>query len=209
MRTTDSISLVLGLVFATLTAGLASCSGDDASGPGSSSGGTGGASAGAAGGTGACPETFAALQAAILEPSCAASGCHGEASPAAGLRLKGANVEGQLVGVESSLCDGWIRVVPGDTSRSLLFQKLSAPSPCGGVMPPGQELPDAEKSCIEQWINGLPTGAAGQGGAGGSGGATAGSGGATAGFGGATAGSGGAAGGSGNAGAGGCETCGG
>src|SRR5678815_648756 len=51
------------------------------------------------------------IQRAIFDVSCL-SGCHGAASPAAGLDLRAGQSRASLVEVPSTQFSGWIRVVP-------------------------------------------------------------------------------------------------
>jgi hypothetical protein len=43
-------------------------------------------------------------------------------------------------------------VIPGDPENSLLAQKLLGTQETGGIMPPGQQLPDDEIQLIVDWI---------------------------------------------------------
>lgn len=63
---------------------------------------------------------------------------------------------GRVVGQPSALCEGWVRVVPGDPDASLLVDKLGATPACGVPMPVGSSLPSDQLACIEQWIEALP-----------------------------------------------------
>ena len=90
-------------------------------------------------------DDFATLEADILVPSCAFSGCHG--GDAGGLTLDDGVSYDALVGVESAAVPGEIRVVPGDSESSYLIKKLDGTGDIvGDVMPPDspmdQELVD-------------------------------------------------------------------
>jgi hypothetical protein len=102
----------------------------------------------------ACDDPEAAV-AEIFADSCASAGCHGP-DAAASLDLVSAGWPERLIGQPSSLCDGWLRVVPGDVAASLLVDKLRAPVACGEPMPIAAQLPEAEIECIEQWVSQLP-----------------------------------------------------
>lgn len=104
----------------------------------------------------ACTNDLPSIQARILGPKCATSGCHDEASRAATLVLTDGKSEADLVGRGAGTCDG-IRVVPGSPETSVLVRKLSDGATCGARMPLGlAELSDAEKACIREWIRALP-----------------------------------------------------
>ena len=112
----------------------------------------------AAAGDATAPATFTAVYTEILQPTC--SPCHqpgGEGAfqdfssqAAAYSALVGAKASGPSCG-----SGGAIRVVPGNASQSLLFQKVSEASlPCGSPMPlGGPPLPSAQVMLIEDWIN--------------------------------------------------------
>lgn len=93
--------------------------------------------------------------AAVFARSCASAGCHDTAA-AAGLDLVGAGWSDRLIGVPSSLCDGFARVVAGEPDASLLIDKLGAAPTCGETMPIGGMLSDVEIECIRTWVAGLP-----------------------------------------------------
>lgn len=96
---------------------------------------------------------------AIFQSSCAASVCHDQSQPAAGLDLSGADPAGQLVGVPSALCPDETRVVAGDPEASYLWAKLTESMPaCGEPMPVGTSLSAEEITCIQEWIVGLGSG---------------------------------------------------
>ena len=100
----------------------------------------------------ACDEPSVAIE-QIFAASCSSTGCHGT-DAAAGLDLVSEGWEARLIGQPSSLCEGWIRVVPGDAGASMLANKLVDPA-CGLPMPVEGTLPGAEIECIERWIEGL------------------------------------------------------
>jgi hypothetical protein len=127
-----------------------------ACGGGSSAAGTSdAASADDAAGGGA---TFTRVYAEVLEPTC--SPCHrpGQLAPFMDFSTQSTAYEA-LVGVKASgpSCgsSGDTRVVPGNASGSLLFQKVSeAHPPCGAPMPfDSPSLPSAKVTLIEDWIN--------------------------------------------------------
>jgi hypothetical protein len=106
----------------------------------------------------AAPATFTEVYTEVLQPIC--SSCHrpgGEGSfqdfssqSAAYAALVGVKGSGPSCG-----SSGETRVVPGRSSESLLFQKVSETSPpCGARMPlGGPALSSAQTTLIEEWIN--------------------------------------------------------
>lgn len=130
------------LVFLLLAPILASCTGGDGSGlpprvP-----------------PGAFGPNFSEIQASILAPSCATTGCHLGAGAPQGLRLDNANSYGMLVGVASSESPGILRVAPGDPDNSYLIQKLEGTASVGSQMPLGAPpLEQASIDVIRQWIS--------------------------------------------------------
>lgn len=103
-----------------------------------------------------CTPDLASIQKNIFVRSCASAGCHSATEPAAFLNLMSANLESELVGVASSVCDSKLRVVPGDPEQSFLYEKMSSDKPaCGTRMPPSAPLSAEDLACIQQWIQGL------------------------------------------------------
>lgn len=102
-----------------------------------------------------CEPTIESIQAVVFDARCAASGCHGDESPAASLVLTAAESISQLVDVAATGCEGPVRVLPGQRGDSLLYQKLLPSPACGERMPFGGELPDAHIECVGAWIDGL------------------------------------------------------
>ena len=104
------------------------------------------------------PATFTAVYTDVLGPTC--STCHRPGGIGSFQDFSAqAAAYGALVGVKASgpSCGstGETRVVPGDASGSLLFQKISEASPpCGAMMPlGGPPLQSAQVTLIEDWIN--------------------------------------------------------
>ena len=97
---------------------------------------------------------FSEIQAAVLSPSCATTGCHLGAAAPQGLRLDDANSYGMLVGVPSAESPGTLRVAPGDPANSYLIQKLEGTASVGAQMPLGAPaLEQAAIDVIRQWIS--------------------------------------------------------
>jgi hypothetical protein len=102
--------------------------------------------------------TFTEVYAAILQPTC--SECHRpggigsfqdfSSQPVAYTALVGMKASGPSCG-----SSGETRVVAGNASQSLLFQKVSeANPPCGAQMPlGGPSLSSAQVTLVEDWIN--------------------------------------------------------
>ena len=85
--------------------------------------------------------------------SCAFSGCHGAASNSRNLDLETDDIIGRLSGVAASAsCPDEVIVDPVDPAQSLLYTKLTANPPCGGRMPVGGALGDADIACVLTWI---------------------------------------------------------
>jgi hypothetical protein len=126
-------------------------------------GGSGSAQATDTGGAGdaavaAAPATFTEIYATILQPTC--SVCHTPGGIGAFQDFSSqSSAYAALVGVKASgpSCgsSGETRVVAGNASQSLLFQKISeANPPCGSPMPlGGPPLSSAQTTLIEGWIN--------------------------------------------------------
>lgn len=98
--------------------------------------------------------TLSEIQSNIFNRSCAFSGCHAGASPAAGQNLSAGQSFSNLVNVPSSQNAAFIRVIPGDPDNSLLIRKLEGPVPFGSRMPLGRApLDDSEIQSIRDWID--------------------------------------------------------
>ena len=95
---------------------------------------------------------FSEIQASVLTPDCATSGCHAGGNPSAGLNLEEANSYAMLVGIQSSQNAALQRVEAGDPDNSYLVQKLEGTASSGQQMPPGAPLPQSEIDVIRQWI---------------------------------------------------------
>lgn len=97
---------------------------------------------------------FSEIQASIIEPNCATTGCHLGAAAPQGLRLDSANSYGMLVGVASRESSSVLRVAPGDPNNSYLIQKLEGTASVGAQMPLGAPaLEQATINVIRQWIS--------------------------------------------------------
>jgi hypothetical protein len=99
--------------------------------------------------------TLASIQANVFTPSCAyVSGCHTGPTAPFGLRLDPGFSWGALVSVVSPQDMTRIRVVPMDSSGSLLIQKLEGTAMLGDQMPAdGNYLQQATINVIRQWID--------------------------------------------------------
>lgn len=118
----------------------------------------GGADTGSIGDDAAAPPTFTEIYVTILEPTC--SVCHKPGGIGAFQDFSSqSSAYTALVGVKASgpSCgsSGETRVLAGNPSQSLLFQKVSeANPPCGSQMPlGGPPLSSAQVTLIEGWIN--------------------------------------------------------
>jgi hypothetical protein len=129
---------------------LVACGGGSSPEAGSATGGSADA--------GATQATFTEVYTAILQPTC--SPCHHPGGEGSFQDFSSqSSAYAALVGVKASgpSCgsSGDTRVVPGNASQSLLFEKVSdATPPCGSQMPlGGPPLSSAQVTLIEDWIN--------------------------------------------------------
>jgi hypothetical protein len=113
------------------------------------------------------PERFANLPACrggidverLFRERCSDAACHG-ACPSLdhGLDLLSPNLADRVVGVPSRVCDGLLLVDPDVPENSFLFGKLiSPPAGCGNRMPLTGSLTTTELSCIQSYIEHLPS----------------------------------------------------
>jgi len=96
------------------------------------------------------------VQAIWRQTGCARAGCHGSASPAAGLILTDAATSRRSLVDAASSRPGRLLVAPGDHARSYLMLKLLGE---GGIigfpMPPiGAPLPRSKLRQVARWIDG-------------------------------------------------------
>ncbi len=128
---------------------LASCA------PGSGEGLDGnGRPVGEGGGGGPLVAEFGSIQANVLTPTCALSGCHSGAAAPQGLRLDANASYALLVGVPSNQVPALLRVAPGDPDSSYLIQKIEGTAAVGGRMPLNGPpyLDQATIDIIRQWV---------------------------------------------------------
>jgi len=93
------------------------------------------------------PASFHFIQAAILVPNCATSGCHSKQSTVSGLNFE--EYDASYVFLLGPGGDGNI-VEPGQPIRSQLLYLLRGSEIWR--MPPDQPLPQADINLIERWI---------------------------------------------------------
>lgn len=147
-------SAAVALSLALLSAALGGCG---------SSGSTPGDPATATTPTDAATVTFTMVYSDILSGSC--TPCHstgvGSGAGALNMGTQAMAYSNLLLAASGSSCrgSGLTRVVPGDASMSLLFEKVdSATPPCGSQMPEacggaGTCLSGAQVQELEDWIN--------------------------------------------------------
>ena len=101
--------------------------------------------------------TLLEVQAQVLTPRCAVSGCHVTASAPFGLDMSSVSSSAiNLIGVASSEKPLLDRVAPGDSANSYLYWKLSGNPNIGGDPMPatGGPLSPADLDLIAAWIDG-------------------------------------------------------
>ncbi len=87
-------------------------------------------------GGGGAAFTFARIQAEILTPNCAKSGCHDVGSASAGLNLTAGAGYAQLVNRRSTERSSLDRIEPGDPERSYLVKKIRGDADIAGERMP-------------------------------------------------------------------------
>jgi hypothetical protein len=108
---------------------------------------------GTAGGGGGAV-TLSTLSSQIFSQRC--TGCHGGATPSAGMSLEATNLYASLVNHASQEKLGAIRVVPGNAEGSYLVQKLRGDAGIVGLRMPRNGPPyltDDQINQVIQWIN--------------------------------------------------------
>lgn len=94
---------------------------------------------------------FSDLQSNLFTTTCALSGCHSSRNPQAGLDLSSGHAYASLINVESELYPSMKRVIPGNSSESLLIKVLRGGVPT--VMPPTGRLSPAVIDSVAAWID--------------------------------------------------------
>ncbi len=98
--------------------------------------------------------TFSFIQDNVFTPTCAVSGCHAGASPAAGMDLSAGQAFANIVGVNSGQVPTLLRVNPGDADNSYLVQKIEGTATVGERMPRGGPPLSSELiQNIREWID--------------------------------------------------------
>lgn len=105
--------------------------------------------------------TWEAIQTVVFaRAGCAQALCHSGGLPAGNLDLTPERAWTQLINVPATIDQGWLRVVPGDQARSLLWRKLAAATR-GIDDVPGAPMPQAgapidanSLEAIRRWIRG-------------------------------------------------------
>ncbi len=94
----------------------------------------------------------------VFKNDCASAGCHGGASPSAGLDLESDGVGARLKGKAAS-SEGFLLLDPAAPEKSAIYTKLSSPAPFGTRMPLGQAPLRAQASaCVLEWVKGVAAG---------------------------------------------------
>ncbi len=97
--------------------------------------------------------TLASIQANILTPTCAVSGCHSGAAAQQGLRLEPGFSGPLLINIPSGQNAMLIRVIPGNPDGSFLIHKLEGTQTVGARMPDGGPfLQQVTIDVVRQWI---------------------------------------------------------
>ena len=105
------------------------------------------------GNSGSTGASFATIESTIIVPRC--TGCHGGASPSAGMSLEASAAYSNLVNVTSGEKSGAVRVIPGDPNNSYLVQKLRGDPGIVGLRMPRNGPPyltDDQINLVIQWI---------------------------------------------------------
>lgn len=96
--------------------------------------------------------TLSFIQSNVFTPICA--GCHGGATPRAGLTLTAGQAFGNIVNVNSTQVNSLFRIAPNDPDNSYLVQKIEGSAAVGGRMPlGGAPLDPALIQTIRQWVS--------------------------------------------------------
>ena len=95
--------------------------------------------------------TFTKIQNEVFSTNCALSGCHSSTYPQADLNLSTGEAYANLVNVQSVLYPSFKRIVPGNSSQSLLIKALKGED--APLMPSSGKLPNSVIDSITAWID--------------------------------------------------------
>jgi hypothetical protein len=95
------------------------------------------------------------VEADLLHPRCATSGCHTAGAPAGGLDLASPNVLARLTN-KPAVGGGGMLIVHDDPATSVIVKKLASPPPFGSRMPVGAALDASQIACVKAWIASAP-----------------------------------------------------
>lgn len=121
-------------------------------GSGMPSGGTGGDNS-STGGTGGGSDDCDG--AALIVSHCGSSGCH---DGSIGAFAKDAAAVGEALGQPSALyasCGSGVLIDPDDSTQGVIYDKINGAACGGSPMPLGPALSAADKTCIEDFLDGL------------------------------------------------------
>ena len=109
---------------------------------------------GPGGGTPDPNATFTRVEAEILAPSCALTGCHAGAAPQAGMDLTASAAFGSIVRVPSVERGDLFRIDPGDPERSYLVKKVRGDADISGSAMPlgGTPLSTQRLTLLTDWV---------------------------------------------------------
>lgn len=103
-----------------------------------------------------CPSTeptLANVQEEVFTLSCAFSTCHGDAQEAELGLTDEATSAAELINVEAFEIPGEIRVIPGDSEGSLLYQVLEADVGVVRKMPVNSQVTPDQAALVAAWID--------------------------------------------------------
>ncbi|MBL8604015.1 MAG: putative metal-binding motif-containing protein [Myxococcales bacterium] len=93
------------------------------------------------------------VEATLLRPRCATSGCHTALDLAGGLDLQSPSIRSRLSGTRALTCAGQTLLVPGRPDESYLVAKLLPRPGCGAVMPLNAAAFTADEvACVRRWV---------------------------------------------------------
>jgi hypothetical protein len=86
----------------------------------------------------------------VFSSNCATSNCHNSETKLIGLNLSTPESVLEYVDTPVPGRDGLVYIKPNSPQESYLYQRMKGER--GGVMPPGNQLPDSQIEFVRKWI---------------------------------------------------------
>ncbi len=107
------------------------------------------------GGAAACSPGVDVVADILGSATCAGPGCHAADIPNVAPDLASPGVAERLIDVPTTACPDRVLIDSVNPAQSYLLESLKPSPTCGGQMPVGGALSEADIACVEEWIGSL------------------------------------------------------